>query len=148
MAMQAPRDPWWEGELAGSTFVDARLGQRLRALVEKMSGAFGASLPLACQDWASTKAAYRFLSNPRVDEGQILAGHFQATRERVIATGGTILVVQDTTEFSYQRERPEVIGVTYNVNSGRDKAGRVWSHTVCELLMHASRFCCKFPHPD
>jgi Transposase DNA-binding/Transposase Tn5 dimerisation domain len=138
MAMQAPRDPWWDGELAGSTFADARLGQRLRALVEKMSGAFGASLPLACQDWASTKAAYRFLSNPRVDEGQILAGHFQATRERVIATEGTILVVQDTTEFSYQRERPEAIGVTCNVNSGRDKAGRVRSHTVCGLLMHAS----------
>jgi hypothetical protein len=103
-----------------------------------MSGAIGASLPLACQDWASTKAAYRFFSNGRVDEGPILSGHFQATRERFAATEGVILVVQDTTEFSYQRERPEAIGVTYSVNSGRDKAGRVRSHTVCGLLMHAS----------
>ncbi|MFA9479326.1 transposase DNA-binding-containing protein [Phycisphaerales bacterium AB-hyl4] len=37
---------------------------------------------LACQDWAATKAAYRFLDNPRVDESAILAGHFQATRAR------------------------------------------------------------------
>jgi len=34
---------------------------------------------MACQDWANTKAAYRFLSNERVDEYQILAGHFQVT---------------------------------------------------------------------
>ena len=52
--------------------------------------------------------------------------------------GGTILVLQDTTEFTYQRERPEAIGVTYSVNSGKDKAGRLRTHTVCGLLMHAS----------
>jgi hypothetical protein len=28
--------------------------------------------------------------------------------------------------------------VTYNVNSGRDKAGRIRSHTVCGILMHSS----------
>jgi hypothetical protein len=54
---------WWESELAGCTFADPRLGQRLRKLVERMGGAIGASLPLACQDWASTKAPYRFFSN-------------------------------------------------------------------------------------
>ena len=136
--MRAISGPWWEKELAGCTLADTRLAQRLRALLERMSGALGVSLPLACQDWASTKAAYRFFSNGRVDEEQILAGHFQATRERVAATEGTILVVQDTTEFSFQRKHPEAVGVTYNVNSGRDKAGRVRSHTVCGLLMHAS----------
>ena len=48
------------------------------------------SLPLACQDWANTKAAYRFFSNDRVSEAQILAGHFQATRDRFAATDGPI----------------------------------------------------------
>jgi hypothetical protein len=138
MAMQAASEPWWDRELAGCTFADARLARRLRVLIEHMSGAIGASLPLACQDWAGTKAAYRFFGNDRVDEGQILAGHFAATRERFIATEGTILVVQDTTEFTYQRERARAIGVTYRVNSGRDKAGRVRSHTVCGLLMHSA----------
>jgi hypothetical protein len=51
---------WLDEELAGSTFAYARLGQRLRRLLEQLGGAMGASLPLACQDWAATKAAYRF----------------------------------------------------------------------------------------
>jgi len=103
-----------------------------------MGGAIGTSLPLACQDWANPKAAYRFFSNGRVGEEQILAGHFCSTRDRFAAAQGTILVLQDTTEFTYQRERPEAIGITYSVNSGKDKARRVRTHTVCGLLMHAS----------
>lgn len=46
----------------------------------------GAPLPLACQDWAGTKAAYRFFSNERFREDAILAGHFQATASRFAAT--------------------------------------------------------------
>src|SRR4051795_10322827 len=136
--MDATIHPWWEGELAGCVFVDERLGQRLRSLIERMAGAIGASLPLACQDWANTKAAYRFFSNDRVSEAQILAGHFQATRDRFAATDGPVLVIQDTTEFTFQRERAEAVGITCRVNSGKDKAGRFRMHTVCGLLMHTS----------
>jgi hypothetical protein len=136
--MSAAIDPWWEGELARCAFTDARLGQRLRKLITRMQGALGASLPLACQDWANTKAAYRFFSNERVSEAEILAGHFQSTRDRFAATDGPILVVQDTTEFTFQRQRAEAVGITYRVNSGRDKAGRFRMHTVCGLLMHSS----------
>ena len=49
---------------------------------------------------ASTKAAYRFFSNERVDEKEILSGHFQATRDRFHATDGLVLVLHDTTTFS------------------------------------------------
>src|SRR4051794_7807309 len=136
--MDAATRSWWERELAGCAFADARWGQRLRKLIEKMDGAIGASLPLVCQDWANTKAAYRFFSNERVSEARILAGHFQATRDRFATTNGLILVVQDTTEFTFRREHPEAIGTTYRVNSGRDRAGRFRMHTVCGLLMHAS----------
>jgi hypothetical protein len=136
--MSAATGRWWEDELADCVFADARLGRRLRKLVERMAGAIGGSLPLACQDWANTKAAYRFFSNERVSEAQILAGHFRSTRDRLAATGGTILVLQDTTEFTFRRERAEAVGLTYRVNSGRDKAGRFRMHTVCGLLMHAS----------
>ena len=103
---------WLDEELAGSTFADARLGQRLRRLLEQLGGAIGASLPLACQDWAATKAAYRFFDNDRVSEAQILAGHFAATASRVAAIEGPILILHDTTEFSYHRVRPEPVGVT------------------------------------
>ena len=104
--MDATINPWWEGELAGCVFVDQRLGQRLRKLIARMAGAIGASLPLACQDWANTKAAYRFFSNDRVSEAQILAGHFQATRDRFAATDGPVLVIQDTTSSPSSASAP------------------------------------------
>ena len=98
----------------------------------------GQSIPLVCQDWANTKAAYRFFSNDRVSEADILAGHFQSTRDRSAATDGVVLVLHDTTEFTYQRESSEAIGITKRINSGRDKAGRLRPHTVCGILMHSS----------
>src|SRR5512143_1876355 len=136
--MDGATDAWFEREVAGCRFTDERLKKRLRTLLERMGDAMGDSIPLACQDWANTKAAYRFFSNDRISEAEILAGHFQSTRDRVTAADGPLLVVHDTTEFSYQRERPERIGLTYRVNSGKDTAGRFRMHTVCGLLMHAS----------
>ena len=129
---------WLDQELAGSKFSDQRLVRRFRRLVEQLESAMGESLPLACQDWANTKAAYRFFSNERVSEADILAGHFQSTHARAAATEDPVLVLHDTTEFTYQRENTEAIGITKSVNSGRDKAGRLRSHTVCGILMHSS----------
>jgi hypothetical protein len=129
---------WIDHEIAGCKFEDMRLGRRFRSLLEQIGDAVGESIPLACQDWANTKAAYRFLSNDRVNEKDILSGHFQATGGRFVDSKGLIFVLHDTTEFSFQREKPDLIGVTYNVNSGRDKAGRIRSHTVCGILMHSS----------
>ena len=129
---------WVDQELAGSSFKDERLGRRLRKLLVQIANAVGAPLPLACQDWANTKAAYRFLSNAAVSETEILAGHFHSTHSRVAATEGPILVLQDTTEFSFQRARPERIGVITTVPSRRKANGQLRMHTVCGLLMHAS----------
>jgi transposase-like protein len=129
---------WIDREVAGCRFADERLGRRLRTLLDQMAGAMGESLPLACQDWANTKAAYRFFSNDRVSEGQILGGHFRSTRDRFASAGGLIMVLHDTTEFSYRRRRAEQIGQTCRVNSGKDKKGRFRLHTVCGLLMHSS----------
>src|SRR3954447_14444016 len=129
---------WVDQELAGSTFTDERLGRRLRKLLVQLADAVGAPIPLACQDWANTKAAYRFLANEAVSEAEILASHFHATRSRVTATDGLILVLQDTTEFSYQRARPERIGTITTAPSRREADGQLRMHTVCGLLMHAS----------
>jgi hypothetical protein len=81
---------------------DVRLGRRFRNLLEQIGDAVGDSIPLACQDWANTKAAYRFLSNDRVDEEDILSGHLQATRDRFASSTGFIFVLHDTTEFLFQ----------------------------------------------
>jgi hypothetical protein len=129
---------WLDGELEESRFLDARLGKRFRILLERLSKGMGETIPMACQDWASTKAAYRFFSNERVSEREILSGHFQATRDRFRITEGWVLVLHDTTEFSFQREDPLSIGAIKKVTSGKDNAGRLRMHTVCGLLMHSS----------
>ena len=53
-------DQWLEGKLGGSTLPDQRLARRLQQIVARMAASPGQPLPLACQDWAATKAAYRF----------------------------------------------------------------------------------------
>jgi Transposase DNA-binding len=70
--------------------VDERLTKRFRTLLEQLSDGRGESIPMACQDLANTKPAYRVFSNARVNEGDILAGHFQATRDRFAATEGNM----------------------------------------------------------
>jgi hypothetical protein len=129
---------WVDRESVEGTFKDARLGRRFKTLLRDIGGAIGTSLPFACQDWANTKAAYRFLSNERVDEVDILSGHFQATAKRFAAVDGRVLVLQDTTEFSFKRERPEQIGFTQRLRTGNTKDSRKTVHAVCGILMHSS----------
>lgn len=121
-------------ELAGCQFQDARLGNRFRKLVVQLGRKLGQSIPLACQDWTNTKAAYRFLSNQRVSEEPILAGHIQATRDRVAAVGGVILVLHDTTEFTYYGDSTQALGM---LHKGFRSHGRE-QYVVRGILMHSS----------
>lgn len=73
---------WTEREIDKTAFKDARLGQRFGELLKQIGDGMGGSIPFACQDWANTKAAYRFFANERVEEADILSGHFAATRAR------------------------------------------------------------------
>jgi hypothetical protein len=133
-----PPDSWLDREVADCEFKDERLGKRFRSLIEQISSSPGDSIPLVCQDWANTKAAYRFLDNERVSEAEILAGHFQATRDRAAVTDGPILVLHDTTEFTYKRNDIEPIGKTKVGVAGVDRDGRPRLYTACGILMHSS----------
>ena len=90
-------------------------------LLCQIGGAMGESISLTCQDWA--KAAYRFFSNDRISEVDVLSGHFE-TRERTAATDGPILVLHDTTEFSYKRESADAIGITKSILLGNARTDR------------------------
>jgi hypothetical protein len=125
-------------ELARCEFRDTRHGKRLQRLLEQLSEKIGGSIPWACQDWANTKAAYRFFSNDRVSEEEILGGHFQATRDRLAAHGVLILMLHDTTEFTFHRHDVEPIGILHKSHVRKDKEGRPRHYTVCGMLMHSS----------
>jgi hypothetical protein len=112
--------------------------KRFRALLDQLSTGVGESIPRVCEDWANTKAAYRFLSNERVSEAALLAGHFRSTRDRCLAEPEPVLILHDTTEFSFKREDIAPIGLLNKGVAGQDHQGCLRHYTRCGLLMHAS----------
>jgi Transposase DNA-binding len=129
---------WSQVEVDTSAFKDVGLGRRCAELLRRLSDRVEGTVPFACRDWANTKAANRFFANPKVEERDILSGHFEATKARCDGFEGPVLLIQDTTEFNYQRRSPQDVGFMKNVNSGRDKKGRLRHHQVCGILIHSS----------
>jgi Transposase DNA-binding len=130
---------WIEEEMEGCEFRDERLARRARIIIERLAGRIGGSIPAACRDWAATKAAYRFFSNESVSEADILGGHFAATRERIAAHDGPVLILHDTTEFIYKREADASgPGLLHRYPKGRDAHGKLREVTVRGILMHSS----------
>ena len=128
-----PLKKWSEEEIKNSNFLDKRLDRRFKIMIEQLWNSLGRPIPYACQDWANTKAAYRFLANDKVTEEKILSCHFESTKQRVIANNSPwILVIQDTTEFSYNRQDAGKIGWTKLFNSNNNL------YKKCGILMHGS----------
>jgi hypothetical protein len=87
---------WVEAELAACQRHDVRHTPRLARRFDRLSERPVGSMPTACHGWAEPGAASRFLDNPHIDVQEILPGHIHATRERIRAQEGVVLV-QDTT---------------------------------------------------
>lgn len=125
---------WVDEETAECDLGDARLNRRLGRILEAVGDRPGKSLPTAFQDWADTKAAYRFFANDfaneNISEDRILAGHFAASALRIQATEGPILILQDTTECSFKRMAPDKIGFTGTATGPKPRGGwhkNIWS---------------------
>jgi len=124
--------------VASCHFRDVRHDKRLRQSLERFSHRIGATTPWASQDWANTKAAYRFFANDRISEANILAGHFASTRERCTTGAGfPILVLHGTTAFSYRHEEMAPIGIVVKTRTDKGKLRRPRYHTNCGILMHS-----------
>jgi hypothetical protein len=128
------RASWISDEVLGCQFRDRRLGRRFKIVLKQLSEASCESIPLACQDWANAKAAYRFFANDRVTESDILSGHIRSTRERFTGAAGTILILHDTTEFSYHREN---VGLLHKPKHGPSDRWRA-RNPLCGISMHSS----------
>ena len=91
----------WAAEEMGRTDLgDKRLNGRLVSLCDRFSESPESPINQACQDWAETKAAYRFFKNQDVNPGDILEAHRQKTAERA-KSHRTVLAIQDTSYFVY-----------------------------------------------
>jgi hypothetical protein len=91
---------WARTEFESVDFGDKRLNKRSIKILEKFFGQPQSSLPQAMGSWGDTKAAYRFISNPKVTPEKILEPHQKTTLSR-IQEHQVILAVQDTTELNY-----------------------------------------------
>ena len=73
-----------------------------------------------------------------MSEEEILAGHFQSTRERLLAENEPVVILHDTTEFSFKREDIDAIGRLNKGAAGKNHQGRTNYYTSCGILMHSS----------
>jgi hypothetical protein len=97
---------------------DERLNRRAVLLAERLGQRPSASIPNACQSWAETAAAYRFLRNEEVSWDKVLAPHWQASQARM-AEHKVVLCIQDTTELDYNGQDIAGLGpLSYEVQRG------------------------------
>ena len=114
---------------------DERLNKRAKLLMERLSDKPAASIPMACNGWSETLGAYRFLGNEDVQWQDILAPHWERSRQRMSAHP-VVLCLQDTTELdfngqdieglgplSYEAQRGMYLHPTYAVTTQREPLG-------------------------
>lgn len=91
---------WCLDEFARVELQDARLNGRCGELAVQLAMQPNGPINQACEDWADTKAAYRFFDNDKVTPGRIRAPHHQRTVERMMQHK-RVLAVQDTSFLNY-----------------------------------------------
>lgn len=96
--------PWSEWEFEQVNLGDKRLNTRLKQLAEDLSSAPEAPINQASQDWAATKAAYRFFQNDKVTSAQILSPHQARTMERM-KQEPVVLAIQDTSYLNFSTHK-------------------------------------------
>ena len=101
---------WCLDEFAAVELQDARLNYRCSQLAVQLSMQPQGPINQACEDWADTKAAYRFFDHDQATPDRIRAPHQQRTVERM-AQHARVLAVQDTTFLNYTHHpRTEGLG--------------------------------------
>jgi hypothetical protein len=94
-------EQWAAVEFADVELHDARLNRRCQELAVALGQQPTAYINQAGEDWAATKAAYRFFGNTqKVTPAGISTPHQQRTVERM-RQHPLVLAVQDTTFFNY-----------------------------------------------
>jgi hypothetical protein len=95
---------WGEWEFEQVNLGDQRLNIRLKKLAEDLSAVPEAPINQASEDWAATKAAYRFFQNDKVTSEQILNPHQARTVERM-KEEPVVLAVQDTSYLNFSTHK-------------------------------------------
>lgn len=126
---------WISDEFSGMDLGDERLNKRAKTLMADLAAKPSASIPMACNGWSETLAAYRFLGNDKIDWREIMAPHWLRTEARM-GVHAVVLCLQDTTELdfngqdiaglgplNYETRRGMYVHPTYAVTPQREALG-------------------------
>jgi hypothetical protein len=109
---------WTEQEFAGLDLGDGRLNKRAKILMERFAANPTASIPMACNSWSETCAAYRFLGNADVEWRDMMEPHLAQTQKRMSAHP-VVLCLQDTTELDFNGQETSGLGpLNYEARRG------------------------------
>ena len=123
---------WATNEFQDVNLGDKRLNKRLTKLCDRFADAPESPINQACDDFAETKAAYRFFQNDSVDVNEIIKTHSNKTARRA-DSHKTVLALQDTSYFVYTTH-PKTTGLgKISMKNGRH-VPKIYSHG---LIMHA-----------
>lgn len=123
---------WATNEFQDVNLGDKRLNKRLMKLCDRFADAPESPINQACDDFAETKAAYRFFQNDSVDADEIIKTHSSKTARRA-DSHKTVLALQDTSYFVYTKH-PKTTGLgKISMQKGRH-VSKIYSHG---LIMHA-----------
>ena len=125
-------DGWAAEEMGQAALGDKRLNARLVSICDRFSEAPECPINQACEDWAETKAAYRFFGNQAVIAADILEPHRQMTAQRA-QPYKTILAIQDTSYFVYTSHHKTAGLGRMSLKKGKN-VQKIYSNG---LIMHA-----------
>ncbi|MFN0119618.1 MAG: IS4 family transposase [Blastocatellia bacterium] len=127
---QSPRD-WATEHFGGAEFTDVRRVERARFIAEGMAASPGASFTQMFAHPYDIKATYEFLKNPDVTPDNLLAGHWDRTRDALNAPG-RFLLLEDTSEIRCSDDGNDILGLG---PIGPGKGGNVGFHLHSTLAV-------------
>jgi len=91
-------------DLAQAALGHKRRTDRLVDTARRISLQPGGSLPDKLHDTAAYRATLRLANHPNVTHDAVLQPHRRATRARMAAAAGTVLIVHDSTDLDYSNQ--------------------------------------------
>ncbi|MBK5123786.1 IS4 family transposase [Paraburkholderia hospita] len=118
MKIQDDAGAWVDEEFETLDLGDPRRDRRAKELVKRFASRPTASIPGACEGWAETMAAYRFLGNERIDWRDMMQPHWDRTTARMKQLP-VVLCIADTTELNFNGQDIEGAGpLSYEAQVG------------------------------
>jgi hypothetical protein len=93
-------------EMQGVNLLDSRLNRRAARLVRTIARHPAAGFPSVFDSESGLEAFYRFVNNDAVSPDRLLAPHAGEAWRRAASDPGPVLVLHDTSEFTFKGETP------------------------------------------